>query len=159
MKYMKHFFLILFGISSSFICLATSLEFNVIKGIKASITWVDNKKVEYEITGSDRVAKRGYYDVDTENNIHVKYGDYNFDGKEDFVIWYTDDGMGIYDIYRVFLYSEKVADFKEIKPSCGDDFINLNLNKKKRELISMYYSHNEAQRCITNVFVDENKLK
>lgn len=52
-----------------------------------------------------------------------------------------------------------MADFKEIKPSCGDDFINLNLNKKKRELISMYYSHNEAQRCITNVFVDENKLK
>ncbi|NGZ39569.1 hypothetical protein GQS48_06245, partial [Salmonella enterica subsp. enterica serovar Typhi] len=94
---MKHFFLILFGISSPFICLATSVEFNVTKGIKASITWVDNKKVEYEITGSDRVAKRGYYDVDTENNIHVKYGDYNF--------WYTDDGMGIYDIYRVFLYS------------------------------------------------------
>ncbi|WP_159107470.1 hypothetical protein [Salmonella enterica] len=54
---------------------------------------MDNKKVEYEITGSDRVAKRGYYDVDTENNIHVKYSDYNFDGKEDFVIWYTDDGM------------------------------------------------------------------
>ncbi len=78
---------------------------------------------------------------------------------KEFVIWYTDDGMGIYDIYRVFLYSEKVADFKEIKPSCGDDFINLNLNKKKRELISLYYSHNEAQRCITNVFVDENKLK
>ncbi|XEQ04100.1 hypothetical protein LPA67_20035 [Salmonella enterica subsp. enterica] len=50
------------------------------------------------------MAKRGYYDVDTENNIHVKYGDYNFDGKEDFVIWYTDDGMGIYDIYRVFLF-------------------------------------------------------
>lgn len=99
---MKHFFLILFGISSPFICLATSVEFNVTKGIKASITWVDNKKVEYEITGSDRVAKRGYYDVDTENNIHVKYGDYNFDGKEDFVIWYTDDGMGIYDIYIGF---------------------------------------------------------
>ncbi|EAA8409319.1 hypothetical protein FX265_22855, partial [Salmonella enterica] len=104
---MKHFLLILFGISSPFICLATSVEFNVTKGIKASITWVDNQKVEYEITGSDRVAKRGYYDIDTENNIHVKYGDYNFDGKEDFVIWYADDGMGIYDIYRVFLYSEK----------------------------------------------------
>ncbi|EEF7153411.1 hypothetical protein GQ059_003639, partial [Salmonella enterica] len=56
MKYVKHFLLILFGISSPFICLATSVEFNVTKGIKASITWVDNQKVEYEITGSDRVA-------------------------------------------------------------------------------------------------------
>ncbi|UQQ17918.1 hypothetical protein MYA98_05450 [Salmonella sp. WGH-01] len=59
------------------------------------------------------MAKRGYYDVDTENNIHVKYGDYNFDGKEDFVIWYTDDGMGIYDIYRFFSILRKWLTLKK----------------------------------------------
>lgn len=141
---MKYFFLIFFGIFFLFIFLVIFFEFNVIKGIKVLIIWVDNKKVEYEIIGSDCVVKRGYYDVDMENNIYVKYSDYNFDGKEDFVIWYIDDGMGIYDIYRVFFYFEKVVDFKEIKLLCGDDFINLNLNKKKREFISLYYFYNEV---------------
>ncbi|ECC1695556.1 hypothetical protein DPB93_17910 [Salmonella enterica subsp. salamae] len=147
---MKYFLLILFLFAYPFICSATIVEFNITNKIKASVSLEDNKKIEYQIINSDNLKRKGSFSVDTENIIRVTHDDYNFDGKEDFAIWYTDDGMGTYDIYRVFIYVEKVDDFKEIKPACGDDFMNLTLNKKRRELISMYYADNEPQRCITN---------
>lgn len=88
-----------------------------------------------------------------ENAIYIIHEDYSFDGKEDFALWYTDDGMGIYDIFRVFIFTEKDMIFKEIKPKCGDDFINLKIDKKRRELNSIYYSNNEIEKCITKTLM------
>jgi hypothetical protein len=56
--------------------------------------------------------------------------DYNFDGHKDFSVWYVGDGMGKYLIYRIFTYSAKIKEFIELKPRCGDDFINFRLKEK-----------------------------
>lgn len=45
-------------------------------------------------------------------------------------VWHTDDGMGTYRIFRVFIYDVKTIAFTENFPSCGDEFINLVTDKK-----------------------------
>lgn len=40
---------------------------------------------------------------EAENELHMQFDDFNFDGDKDFAIWQLDDGMGTYDYYRVFI--------------------------------------------------------
>jgi hypothetical protein len=85
----------------------------------------------------------------TEKVMHVEVGDYNFDGFQDFSVWYVDDGMGTYSIHRVFVYIPKNSSFNELKSACGDEFLNLKVNKEKKVLRSMYYKGNVPTLCIT----------
>ncbi len=85
----------------------------------------------------------------TEKIMHVEVGDYNFDGFQDFSVWYIDDGMGTYSIHRIFVYAPKDSSFKELKPVCVDEFLNLKVNKEKKVLRSMYYKGNVPTLCIT----------
>lgn len=85
----------------------------------------------------------------TEKVMHVEVGNYNFDGFQDFSVWYVDDGMGTYSIHRIFVYAPKDSSFKELKPVCGDEFLNLKVNKEKRILCSMYYKGNVPTLCVT----------
>lgn len=96
-------------------------------------------------TGSkDRVIS-----FQTEKVMHVEVGDYNFDGFQDFSVWYIDDGMGTYSTHRIFVYAPKNSSFKELKPACSDEFLNLKVNKEKKTLRSMYYKGNVPTLCVT----------
>jgi hypothetical protein len=85
--------------------------------------------------------------LDTEMPIAIKVEDYNFDGYKDFSISSVDEGKGTYDIYRIFAYSASDQKFVEMRPACGDGFINVRINKKSRMLTNSYYSDNVIKAC------------
>lgn len=61
-----------------------------------------------------------------------------------------DDGMGTYMAYRAFVYNHLQRSFEEVYPACGDGFINLKVDKKKR-LISMLFSDNAPKLFYTKL--------
>lgn len=85
--------------------------------------------------------------IETQNPVAIKVNDYNFDGYQDLSISSIDEGMGRYRIYRIFTYSASCHEFVEIRPACGDDFINVRLAKKSRTLTNSYYSDNVMKTC------------
>lgn len=86
-----------------------------------------------------------------ENKINIEINDYNFDGVKDFSVWHMDDGMGVYKMYRVFVFDIKTEDFLEIFPDCGDEFVNLKADKVSRSLISTYFYEGEPKSCISSI--------
>lgn len=76
---------------------------------------------------------------------HVTLEDYNRDGYKDFSVWYLDEGMGTYKIYRLFIFSPLEGKFKEIKPGCGDDFVNIRIDGDN--LINTFYDENTLKSC------------
>lgn len=86
---------------------------------------------------------------DTEKTLQVNIDDYNFDGHKDIAVSHIDDGMGVFMVYRVFLYSSQIQDFEEITPDCGDQFLNLHLDNEKKAIISTYYNDNMPVLCET----------
>ncbi len=89
-----------------------------------------------------------------ENELHVQIDDFNFDGAKDFAAWQIDDGMGTYTIHRVFIYQPEAGFFKELTPACGDDFVNLRVERDKRMLLSTYWEMNEQKLCVTHFSPD-----
>lgn len=89
-----------------------------------------------------------------ENELYVQIDDFNFDGAKDFAVWQIDDGMGTYTIHRVFVYQPEADCFKELTPACGDDFVNLRVERDKRTLLSTYWEMNEPKLCVTHFFPD-----
>jgi hypothetical protein len=96
---------------------------------------------------------QGRVDVDTEKPIYVDVNDYDFGGGLGFAVWHVDDGMGTYSIYRVFTFSKSTNEFVERSPSsqCGDEFINLKIDKKKRRLLSTFWDQNIPRVCTTHL--------
>mgnify|MGYP006192817231 CR=1 FL=1 len=84
-----------------------------------------------------------------EKPLHMQIGDFNFDGMKDFSVWQIDDGMGTYHYYRVFIYQAKTGTFEELQPDCGDGFVNLRVDKKRKALLSTYWEMNIPKQCIT----------
>lgn len=89
--------------------------------------------------------------IGTENTLNIEIADYNFDGNLDFSVWHMDEGMGTYLIYRVFIYNPQSKKFTEASPSCGEDFINLNQNRKTKSLSSTYFKDNSPKICHTKL--------
>ena len=88
-------------------------------------------------------------DFQAEKPLHMQIDDFNFDGLKDFSVWQIDDGMGTYSYFRVFIYQSKTNRFKEAQPNCGDGFINLRVDKKRKALLSTYWGMNRPEQCIT----------
>ncbi|QJP98345.1 MULTISPECIES: XAC2610-related protein [Pseudomonas] len=84
-----------------------------------------------------------------EKPLHMQIGDFNFDGMKDFSVWQIDDGMGTYSYFRVFIYQPETNRFEEAKPDCGDGFVNLRVDKKRKALLSTYWGMNGPEQCIT----------
>jgi len=76
---------------------------------------------------------------------------YDFSGRLGFSVWYLDDGMGTYTIHRVFTFSPSTNEFEERSPQCGDEFLNLRVDRKKHRLISAYFDKNVSKFCITRL--------
>ena len=139
------FFAIFLFLSVTIVEAQNVLPFEPEKGTQATIA-INDKMVSYRLTSSKLVQEESFL-VDTEKSIHISIDDYNFDGKQEFSVWYMDDGMGIYPIHRVFLFSPSNNKFIEIRPRCGDEFINLKVNRRKKTLTSTYYENNIAKPC------------
>jgi hypothetical protein len=88
-------------------------------------------------------------DFQAENRLHVQINDFNFDGVKDFAVSQIDDGMGTYDYYRIFVYQSKSSTFEELQPDCGDGFVNLRIENKRKALISTYWEMNVPKQCVT----------
>ncbi|MGW8393579.1 XAC2610-related protein [Pseudoduganella sp. HUAS MS19] len=120
-------------------------EFAPTKGVQAVLT-VKVQEVELNIEGPGvQVAET--IAVETEKKLRVKVEDYNFDGYKDFSISHTDDGMGTYEISLVYVYSPKEKKFVPLAPRCGDEFINLVVNKSRKTLTNSYFVDNQFRTC------------
>jgi hypothetical protein len=113
--------------------------------VRATVT-VANQEVSFS-TKFGGLYKNSKVSIDSENPVRVEIDDYNFDGFKDFSLSHVDDGQGTYSIYRIFVYSRKTRNFVEIQPKCGDEFINIKLDKKNKTVINSYYSDNVMTGC------------
>lgn len=113
--------------------------------VQATIAVVD-REVSFSTRsgGRDKASKLM---IDSERPVRVEIDDYNFDGFKDFSISHIDDGQGTYSIYRIFVYSKKNKTFVEIQPKCGDEFINIKVNKKTSTVTNSYFRDNVMTGC------------
>lgn len=111
---------------------------------------VSKSSIDYTVVTSGAERKKSVQ-LDIETRPHLELNDFNFDGLQDFSVWYLDEGMGKYTIHRVFIYDLRSNDFIEAAPRCGDEFINLRVDKIRRELISTYYMNTQPVSCSTRL--------
>jgi hypothetical protein len=141
------FFAVLFFMFWSVLAFAEPMQFEPEKGV--TVTLVPNKTELTVTVQAKNNSKDREISFQTEKVMHVEIGDYNFDGFQDFSVWYMDDGMGTYSIHRIFVYVPKDSSFKELKSVCRGEFLNLKVDKEKKVLRSMYYKENVPSLCIT----------
>lgn len=77
----------------------------------------------------------------TGKEMRIAINDYNFDGYQDFACYRTDDGMGVYTIYQIFIYNPENRQFNQLKIPVNadaecDEFCDIQINKKKKTLQS-----------------------
>ncbi|WP_459909088.1 hypothetical protein [Caballeronia sp. HLA56] len=149
MKILKLFsFVLWFFLTGPTVAADQYKNFRVAPSVTTSIYRVDSS-VKVKIS---EVGKKERYQVltfDTESTLHLAVADYAFNGTKGFSVWYLDEGMGKDTISMVFLFSLKQHRFVEIRPACGDDFVNLQIDNVRRELVSTYHERNEAVLCRT----------
>ncbi|WP_426233660.1 XAC2610-related protein [Pseudomonas sp. TWP3-2] len=137
----------LIGLMWTIPALAETVTFIPTKGVEATLVLegsILNVAVKSEMHSESRTIE-----FEAENALHVQVDDFNFDGAKDFSVWQLDDGMGTYDYYRVFVYQPQTGVFKELQPDCGDGFVNLRVDKKRKVLLSTYWGMNGPDQCIT----------
>lgn len=143
---------VVLAVLTAFFCMsiqAQSLKFNPDKKSEVELSWHGSSlNVGVNSDGGYKVSE---FVFETDKKLHVSLDDFNFDEVVDFAVWHTDDGMGTYTIFRVFVYDAKKGLFTEIFPSCGDEFINLMVDKKKKILESTYYDGNIPKQCVTSL--------
>lgn len=126
---------------------AETTTFSPTKGVEATLV-LEGSTLNVAVNSQMHSESRTI-DLEAENELHMQFDDFNFDGAKDFAIWQLDDGMGTYDYYRVFVYQAKTGVFKELQPDCGDGFVNLRVDKKRKVLLSTYWGMNGPDQCIT----------
>ena len=114
-------------------------------GISASVT-LEGQQLSYEVRKGDSTSA-GALTLETEKTVRVTVADYNFDGYQDFSASHTDDGMGTYTLFHIFVYEPKTNNFVALRPKCGDEFINVVVNPKKRTLTNSYFADNRMKSC------------
>ena len=127
--------------------LADTTTFSPTKSIEATLV-IEGSTLNVAVK-SEAHSESRTIDFQAENELHVKIDDFNFDGAKDFAIRQLDDGMGSYDYYRVFIYQVKTGTFEELQPDCGDGFVNLRVDKKRKALLSTYWEMNIPKQCVT----------
>lgn len=105
----------------------------------------DNDSLEVSVLDAGKQVNLKNVDVSSEKENHITFEDYNRDGYKDFSIWHLDEGMGTYKIYRLFVFSPAEIKFKEKKPACGDNFVNVRV--EGHDLINMIYDDNTPKSC------------
>lgn len=127
--------------------LAETTTFSPTKGVEATLV-LEGSTLNVAVKGESHNESRTI-DFEAVNELHVQIDDFNFDGAKDFAVWQLDDGMGTYDYYRVFIYQARTGTFEELRPDCGDGFVNLSVDKKRKALLSTYWEMNIPKQCVT----------
>jgi hypothetical protein len=127
-------------------CNNTDLDVNSTEGISARFLLKDNDSLSVLLLDDGGILSTEYIDVSSEKKNHITFEDYNRDGYKDFSVWHLDEGMGVYKIYRLFIFTPAEKKFKEIKPTCGDDF--LNIRTEGENLINVLYDDNAPKSCV-----------
>lgn len=97
-------------------------------------------EVKNSKTGKTQIVKNIEASI-TGRESHLEINDYNFDGYTDFASYHTDDGMGVYSIYQVFIFNPKTQQFDLLEfpthfnPKC-DIFCDVKIDKTKKTLSS-----------------------
>lgn len=138
------FLLFVFSISYS----QNTLSFLQKDNSKIKVSFVSKNNEEEEQKLEIRNSQTGHTQIinNVETSITGKQStleinDYNFDGYTDFASFHTDDGMGVYTIYQIFIYNPKTKKFDSLKfpsnynPKC-DMFCDVKINKTKKTLSS-----------------------
>lgn len=121
------------------------VRFSPTTGVEANLI-VRDHAVEVALTGVNGGSTETIA-IETEKKLNLKLEDYDFDGHKDFSVSHVDDGMGTYEIYQVYLYSSKENKFVLLAPPCGEEFINLVVEKRARTLVNSYISNNRYKTC------------
>ncbi|TKJ82957.1 hypothetical protein PkoCFBP13504_15870 [Pseudomonas koreensis] len=137
----------LLGLMWTIPALAETTTFSPTTGVDAKLV-LEGSKLNIAVKSETHSESRTI-DFEAENELHVQFDDFNFDGTQDFAIWQLDDGMGTYDYYRVFVYQTRTRMFEELQPDCGDGFVNLRVDQKRKALLSTYWGMNGPDQCIT----------
>lgn len=109
---------------------------------------VEETELVYSISLKDEI-KTNRIKFDTEKRLYLGSDDLNFDGYPDIFAWHTDEGMGSFSVYRIFIYLPKNNNFIENLPNCGDQFLNLKIDKKHKKIRSTYFEDNIPKICET----------
>ncbi|MCA8061284.1 hypothetical protein [Burkholderia sp. AU38729] len=120
---------------------------------EVAVISIDGRNLVWKLTGGN-VVRRGEVSFDTDKPLSLEVGSYDFSGRLGFLVSYMDDGMGVYEIARIFTFSPSSSDFVERFPSCGDEFVNLKVDGKSHLLTSTYWDKNIPKRCITRLSVE-----
>ena len=123
-----------------------SSVFSPAKGVTAQLE-VRGHEVQLSLVSHDG-RMNDTLAIDTEKPLRIKVEDYNFDGYKDFAISHTDDGMGTYEIFYVYAYSRAEKKFRPLLPRCGDQFINLAIDRAGRTLTNSYFRGNRIRTCL-----------
>ncbi|WP_150694275.1 XAC2610-related protein [Pseudomonas fluorescens] len=137
----------LLGLMWTIPALAETTTFSPTKGVDVTLI-LEGSKLNIAVKSETQSESRTI-DFEAENELHMQFDDFNFDGAKDFAIWQLDDGMGTYHYYRVFIYQAKTGTFEELQPDCGDGFVNLRVDKKRKALLSTDWEMNIPKQCIT----------
>jgi hypothetical protein len=135
------------GLLSTVPVFAEVTTFSPIKNVEATLGLEDSALTVFVKSYAHSESRTIAFQV--ENELHVQIDDFNFDGVNDFAVWQIDDGMGTYTIHRIFVYQPEAVFFKELTPACGDDFVNLRMERDKRALLSTYWEMSQPKLCVT----------
>ncbi len=143
------FLLCLALLTCSSVAAELTASFQPCPNVAVDVT-VSKLSIDYSVamSGAERTQS---VRLDIETQPHLELNDFNFDGLQDFAVWYLDEGMGKYTVHRVFIYDTKSNDFVEAVPHCGDEFLNLRIDKIKHKLISTYYINTKPKSCSTRL--------
>jgi hypothetical protein len=136
---MKILFSIFTILLSSYSYSQENVEFFQKDKTKIEIKAINNFE-KLEITFSKNKKKQQIDSIEaslTDKKTYFSIEDYNFDGYKDFAVYRTDDGMGVYTIYQVFIYNPDKILFTKLKMplSSGaacDEFCDIKVDKKSK---------------------------
>ena len=138
------FLLLVFSISYS----QNTISFLQKNNSKIKVTFIaknnEDEEQKLEIrnsgTGQTQIINNVETSITGKKSI-LEINDYNFDGFTDFASFHTDDGMGVYTIYQIFIFNPKTKKFDPLKfpsnynPKC-DMFCDIKIDKIKKTLTS-----------------------
>ncbi|WP_157494978.1 hypothetical protein [Flavobacterium sp. KJJ] len=157
-KHILHILLFVFGITYS----QNNISFVQNDKSKIKVSYINNfesLEVKNMHTGQIQIINNIEVSI-TEKPSHLEINDYNFDGFTDFASFHTDDGMGVYTIYQIFIFNPKTKKFDSLKfpsnfsPKC-DMFCDVKIDKTKKTLTSS--CRGGARNYIDTWKYDKNK--
>ena len=125
-------------------------SFSPCAGTQVSAT-ISKLALVYSIVTDDAPPRTVELALDLETEPLLLVEDFNFDGHPDLSFSHLDEGKGTYMIHRIFVFDPASITFEEARPSCGDGFINVTVDRHNRLLTSTVFHENRPKLCKTTL--------